>query len=346
MMKNLSMWPSMSGLFRGVGLAFLVVGLAGLSMLAPAVSHAEGVAWANLTIDQALSEAAKTGKVIMVNVHSSHCGGCAQLEADVWSTPAGAEVADGLIPIQVDNGGTDGAYLQTRYPVTGLPAVIFIGPDGKEVDRVVGYMRGKQAFLAEALPLKDGMDRLPAMEQELAAHPDSLPLLLPVLERRLNRFQDQNADLLVNKILKLDSANRAMQAEKVINLMTRYYSFVRLDTGKAEGYWRLLLDQYPTASSTGGAVNELYKLMSAKGQTEQWKAYMCDLAEKQATNGKLLAYIAYTAARVGVTDPRLAKAARTARAQGQGRADLDSIAVVLEGKGSAGSSGSPKTPGK
>ncbi len=345
-MRNLSMRPSTSGLVRGAGSMFLVAGLAGFAALAPADSHAEGVAWANLTVDQAIEEASKTGKVIIVNVHSSHCGGCAQLDADVWSTPAGAELVEGLIPIDVDNGGPDGSYLQTRYPVTGLPAVIFIRPDGKEVDRVVGYMRGKQAFLAEALPLKDGIERLPAMEEELAAHPDSLPLLLPVLERRLNRFQDQNADELMNRILKLDPANRAMQAEKVVNLMTRYYTFVRLNTEKAEGYWRLLLDQFPTASSAGGAVHELHKLMSAKGQTEQWKAYMCDLAEKQATNGKLLAYIAYTAARVGVTDPRLAKAARTARAQGQGRADLDSLAVVLEGKGAAQPSSPPKAPGK
>lgn len=333
------------GLFRRAASTFLPLLLAGIALLAPAVSRAEGVVWANLTIDQALEEAGKTGKLVLVNVHSAHCGGCAQLEADVWSTMDGAEVAEGLIAIQVDNAEPEGTSLQARYPVTGLPAVIFIRPDGKEVDRVVGYMRGKQAFLAEALPLKDGIERLPAMEEELAAHPDSLPLILPVLERRLNRFQDQNAEDLVNKILKLDPANRAMQAEKVINLMTRYYTYVRQNTDKAEGYWRLLLDQYPTASSAGGAIYELQKLMGGQGRIEPWKTYMCDLAEKQASNGKLLAYIAYAAARAGVTDPRLAAAARTARAQGQGRADLDSIAVVLEGKGPARPLDS-KTPGK
>ncbi len=127
--------------------------------------------WAKLTIDQALEEASKTGKIVMVNVHSSHCGACAQLDADVWLTPEGVELAEGTIPISVDNAGPDGAYLQTRYPVTGLPAVIFIRPDGKEVDSVVGYMRGKQAFLGEALPLKDGIDRLPALEEQSGRPP-------------------------------------------------------------------------------------------------------------------------------------------------------------------------------
>jgi thioredoxin 1 len=189
-MKIRSNHPLVQGPILKLG---FVLAISALCLSWAAASRAEGVEWAKLTIDQALEEASKTGKIVMVNVHSSHCGACAQLEADVWLTPDGVELAEGTIPISVDNAAPEGGYLQTRYPVTGLPAVIFIRPDGKEVDRVVGYMRGKQAFLGEALPLKDGIDRLPAMEEQLAAHPDSLPLILPVLERRLNRFQDQDA---------------------------------------------------------------------------------------------------------------------------------------------------------
>jgi hypothetical protein len=320
--------------------------IAGLAVMSASTSRGQGVVWSTLTIDQALAEGAKTGKVVIFDVHSGHCGSCAQLENDVWQTADGAALVEGTIPVKVDNGGPDGSYLQTRYPVTGLPAVIFVGPDGKEVDRVVGYMKGKQAFLDEALPLKDGIDRLPALEEEYAAHPDSLPLILPLLERRLNRFQDRDADSLVAKVIRLDPANRAAQTEKAINLITRYYMYVRPDPEKSLAYWKMFLDRFPTLSSAGAAVNETYKAMAAKGQTAEWKEYICDIAEKQPQNGQLLAYIAYTAHRAGLTDPRLATAARTARAQGKGRADLDSIAVALEGKSPFPTPGAQKPAGK
>lgn len=337
-MNRLQRESSLRAAVHRIAWSCIVVGLLASSVSA---SRGEGVVWANLTLDEALTQAARTGQLIMINVHSAHCGSCGQLDSDVWETKEGAELAEGLIPVNIDNAAQEGNALQARYPVTGLPAVIFIRPDGKEVDRVVGYAKGKQAFLAEALPLKDGVERLPAMEEEFAAHPDSLPLILPILERRLNRFQDKDAGALVERIMRLDPANRAMQVERALSLMTRYYNYVRPNPQETERYWRILLDQYPTASSAGAAVNELYKLMSERGEAQQWKEYMCSVVEKQPQNGRLLAYIAYTAHRAGMTDPRLAQAARTARQQGQGRADLDSIAVVLEGKKVPPASGKP-----
>ncbi|MCK4303844.1 MAG: hypothetical protein KAY24_06370, partial [Candidatus Eisenbacteria sp.] len=57
----------------------------------------------------------------------------------------------------------------------------------------------------------------------------------------------------------------------------------------------------------------------------------CGITEKNPQAGRLNYYVAKFALKSGLTHPCLAKAARTAHALGVGPANLDSIAVILEG---------------
>ncbi len=309
-------------------------------------SAAAAVVWAELTLDQALAEAAKTGKRIMVNVHADHCGQCQQMMIDVWNTPAGAALADGLIPIRIDSTSPEGAVLQRRYPVTGLPTVIFIGPDGKEVDRVSGY-EARPKFLAEAEPIKDGLDPLPDMEDALAAHPDSLSLMLPILERYLNRMREADAESLLARVLMRDPENRAAQAERALMQMARYQAFVRGDRLKSAEYWRQTLDRFPSASTSAPAVKGTLEAAIAQSRVPEWKEWICGILEKEPQNARLQYGVAMAAHQAGLHDARFAAAARRARALGFGSEKLDTIAVELEEGAAptpAPTPGSPPSP--
>jgi len=320
--------------------SFLLLALSALTMTA----GAQGVQWRDITIAQALAEAAQTNKMILISAHSVHCGQCSEMEADLWNTPQGAHLADGMIPISIDTMGPQGAALQSRYPVTGLPCTIFITPDGKEVDRVVGYP-SQAEFLQDAMPLKEGYDPLPGMEETLQAHPDSLPLMNPILERYLNRQRESDAKALLPRVLQLDPENRAGQSERALMLLARYAMFVSSDMQQTMDYWKTLLDRFPISSMAGAAIDGSMKAATALGQMRPWTDWLIGILEKQPQNGRLQYAAAMTAHKAGLHDPRFAKAARTARSLGVGGAFLDSIAVQLEGgPRPAGAPGSPSTP--
>lgn len=309
----------------------LLVALLPILLLLPAArAGAQGVVWRDLTLDQALLEAASSERILMIDLRANHCGQCIVFENEFWNTPAGAEFADGMIPLKIDSTTPAGAELSKRYPVTGLPCVIFVRPDGTEIDRVVGY-ETKQKFLDEAQQLKNGIDPLPGMEKALAEHPESLPLMLPILERYLYRWRETDAVAMLQRILAHDPDNRATQAERALTKMAKHYELVHVDPKLQMDNYKMLLDRFPGCSSAGAAIDGSYKAALRLGTTKDWVGWVCKILEGQSANGRLQYAAAMTASRYNVVDPCFAKAARQARALGVGGAFLDTLAIKLEG---------------
>jgi hypothetical protein len=306
------------------------VGLATVSAcLLPGLALGQGVEWLPLTLDSALAEGERTGKLVMIYVHADHCGQCEQMRIDVWSQAEGAELAAGMIPIRIDSTTREGQDLSRRFPITGLRAVLVIGPGGAEVDRVVGY-HDARSFLVEAEPLKSGIDPLPDLETQLAAHPDSLALMIPIFERYLYRMRDADAGALAQRILRLDPKNAHRQSEVALRSLMTYHASIRGDMARSYDYGKDLLDRFPTCSSVGGAVDGTRKAASALGRMEDWKTLMCGLTEKHPGEGRLLYSIAMQAHRAGIQGACFADAARKAGALGMGGARMDSIAARLD----------------
>lgn len=307
--------------------------LAALSLLAaaPAASFAAGVTWQNLTVDQALAAAEQQNKLVLIDFWAGHCAPCGQLDNDVWNTPDGAAITEGTIPIQADTSTPVGGAACLRFAVTGLPAVVALRPDGTEVDRVVGYTQGRNRFIEAVRDLKDGVDPLPGMEDMLKAHPDSLPLYMPVFERYLNRQREGDAKMLLDQIMKHDSDNRQGQSERALMLFAKYETGVTMNHKQGLAYWEMILDRWPDSGMSGAAIDGSYKAAAAIGQVPAWKEWVCGRLAKQPANGRLQYSAAMVASHAGIVDPRFAKAARTARSLGVGGAFLDTVAVKLEG---------------
>jgi hypothetical protein len=302
-----------------------------LLAIAPAASLAQGAAWVDMTLDQALAAADKDGKLVLVDFRASFCGGCGQLDVDVWNTPDGESLTDGLIAIRADTATPAGGEATVRYAVTGLPTVLLLRSDGSEIDRIVGYNTGRAKMIEAVQEMKEGVDPLPGMEDQLQAHPDSLPFYMPVFERYLYRKRLPEAQKLLEKITTLDRENRRGQSERALMLIAKYETGIANDQRQGLAYWEMILDRYPNTSMSGAAVDGSYKAAAALDQVRQWKEWLCGILVKQPGNGRLQYSAAIVASHAGLIDPRFAKAARTARSLGVGGAFLDSIAVKLDG---------------
>ena len=305
----------------------LAIGL----ILIGADASAEGIAWRNLTLKAALAEAAASGTIIMIDVYATHCAQCKDMDEELWETPAGADLGEGLIPLRIASDKREGIDLQRRYPILGLPAVLFLTPDGQEIDRIIGF-QDLNGFLSEARLLKVGADPLPDMEQELAAKPKNIVLLYDVFEKYLYRKRIEDAHALLPRLEEADPTGRMMKSTKAIMMLAKYYDYFLHDKEKCQVYWRKILEQYAQSTGVTSALKETIKYAKMKGTLDEWVTWVCQFTSAYPKARSLNLYTARFAHREGLRHACLAEAARNAIALGRTPAGFDSIAVQLDGE--------------
>lgn len=303
----------------------------GASAADDAASATAGVAWRNLTLDEALAEAAETGSLIMIDFWAGHCHSCGDMDQQVWRTSEGGALTDGLIPIQIDSTSPEGRTASSRYPITALPTVLFLNPDGSELDRIEGY-DGPGDFLVRAEVLSSGADPLPGLEARLEQQPKSAPAVFEVMDRYLNRGREEEADSLFARLLELDPQNGTTLPEQAIRKLAKHHEYFRGDNKRAAGYWETMVERFPYASSSAAAADRVYKIWSELGRRDEWVPWICGVLEANRNAASLHRNVARSAVRNGVRGDCLAEAARRA---GQLRASdaalMDSLATILSG---------------
>lgn len=103
-------------------------------------SHgAVAVSWGK-DLPSALDRARSEGKPVLVNFYADWCVWCKRLESTTFRD---AEVSvllrDRVVPVSLDVDGA-GRELSGRYEVDGLPTILVLDADGREIGRIPGYM--------------------------------------------------------------------------------------------------------------------------------------------------------------------------------------------------------------
>ncbi|MFH1142911.1 MAG: thioredoxin family protein [Candidatus Eisenbacteria bacterium] len=307
----------------------MILALVLVALLAPAAG-AEGIRWSDATYDEALALAQKKNTLILIDLYSDHCMQCKDVEEEIWQAAEGAELGEDLIALQISMDSPAGVQFSRRVPVLGLPAVVFLLPGGEEVGRVQGY-RGKMKFMIEARDLKSGIDPLPAMESDLAAHPESMAIMVDGMEQSLFRKRQAEAQKLLDRVLALDAAHESSSATKGLTLMAKYHEYFRGDTKTSLSLWKSLVELYPTSPGVTSGINGSCKIAVTWGQTAEWIDWICKIGAQHPEDGRLHYNIAIIPYHQGLRHPCLAASARKAKAKGVGPANMDEIAAELEG---------------
>lgn len=310
--------------------ALVFLGVAGALWAFAGSARAQGEAatFSPLSIDQAIALAQTSGDNILIEVWSGHCAQCGVMDNEVWSTPDGAQITDGVIALKIDSDTYD---LRRRYPVMGLPAVILLDPNGVEIDRIVGYVN-KQDFLNQAAQLKLAIDPIPGLETTLASKPNSLPVMFELLETYYNRKMDEKAEAMLARIMEADPRNAAAFSEKAVMAAAKYHAYFTNDAAQSQKYWRMMAEKFPTSSGIGGALKATLDHARAQGSTDEWVKWACGVASSSPTEARLQSAVAMFAFRNGLRGQCLAESARRAKQLGLEPANMDSVATVLAGK--------------
>ncbi len=121
---------------------FLVSALIVVLMLGSCAKESEpaatagGVGWL-LSMEEAVARAEKQDRPIMIDVYADWCGWCKRLDSDTYADDDVIARAGEFVSLKLDADAN--RSIMSQYGIGGLPTILFIGADGKEIHRVIGY---------------------------------------------------------------------------------------------------------------------------------------------------------------------------------------------------------------
>ena len=118
-------------------LALLVVcGCGGSKPKKPSTTAANGkINWLT-DYNAGLAQAKKENKPMMVEVSTTWCSACKWLEETVLSEKVVIDASRRFVPVRVD--ADKQVELKDKLKANQYPTIVFINPDGTEVERVIG----------------------------------------------------------------------------------------------------------------------------------------------------------------------------------------------------------------
>lgn len=132
---------------RIAGLVLCAAALGAIMPLLPpavhesaAASSSAGVVWRN-GLDGAFAAAKAEHKPVLLDFRANWCVACVELEKKTWPKPEVQAMLEKVVPVRMDM--TDNTprnrALQKKFGVIGLPTVILLSPQGRELGRFVAY---------------------------------------------------------------------------------------------------------------------------------------------------------------------------------------------------------------
>ncbi|MFT5286839.1 MAG: thiol-disulfide isomerase/thioredoxin [Planctomycetota bacterium] len=147
--------------------------LAASLLLAPLSATREGP-FLNLSFEEAVVKAKTDEKVVFIDFYTTWCGPCKQLDQTTWVDDAVVKwLGEKSVPLKID--AEVETELASKYKINAYPTLIFIGVDGKEIARIVGY-RDAKTFLTEAPARLSGRTELDDVEDQIVGKEDDVQL--------------------------------------------------------------------------------------------------------------------------------------------------------------------------
>lgn len=122
----------------------------------------------DLAFDQALVAAKRDGKVVMIDFFTTWCGPCKKLDATTWKdADVVVWLGEKTIALKID--AEKEVDLAKKHNISGYPTMLFLKPDGSEIDRIVGYKEPKD-FLSQAKDALIGKNAISRAKEKVVGY--------------------------------------------------------------------------------------------------------------------------------------------------------------------------------
>lgn len=100
----------------------------------------EGIDFQKSSLEDAMKEAKKTGKLIFIDAYTEWCGPCKKMAATSFMDPEVSKLYNSKfinLKIEVEK-SADGPIIAQKYSIRAYPSLLYIDGDGKVVKYSVG----------------------------------------------------------------------------------------------------------------------------------------------------------------------------------------------------------------
>jgi len=234
----------------GPGCLGLVAIAASVAFAAPA--RAGGLAFepATVTLADALARAKPDDRLVLVDLVTGTCSWCKALERDTFPSPLVGAALGPTICLKLDAGSPTGLDLVRRFGVRGYPTLLFLDGDGREVDRVVGFLPAER-FAKEVARIRRGDDTLRHLRTTHEADPSVAAPAVAYARRLVRLGETSAARALLTPIADARPADPAATPAALLGLAELA---LRLDDdAKALAFASRVTDEFPTAPAAADA---------------------------------------------------------------------------------------------
>lgn len=135
--------------------------------LCMAASNLAAAPFSDLSFEAASKEAAKSGKIVLVDFYTTWCSPCKMLDKTTWTDVKVIQLLEQkTVALRID--AEKETALAAHYKIQAYPSVLLIKPDGTEIDRIVGYEPPGQ-FMDDFNAALSGKDSISRARDKLVA---------------------------------------------------------------------------------------------------------------------------------------------------------------------------------
>lgn len=136
-------------------------------LAASSVAFAEDGPFVSSSLKEACAKAAKEHKVVFIDFYTTWCGPCKVLDQTTWKDPKVVSwLSEKTVALRLD--AEKEVSLARRYQVDGYPTLLFLKPDGTEIDRTTG-VQSPSEFLEMGNAVLAGKDAITRAKEKLEA---------------------------------------------------------------------------------------------------------------------------------------------------------------------------------
>ncbi|HUZ59526.1 MAG TPA: thioredoxin fold domain-containing protein [Hanamia sp.] len=133
---------------KKLSILITVIALFGVAVIRagkPATPVEKGIHFENITFNQALQEAKREHKLVVMNVYATWRVPCKMMMKNTLTNEkVGSVFNKDFVNISVNAEKGEGIELVKRYQISGHPIMLVINSQGKMVKRILGYMDSDQ----------------------------------------------------------------------------------------------------------------------------------------------------------------------------------------------------------
>jgi thioredoxin-related protein len=278
-----------------------------LGLLVAASAQAE-IKFLHGQLAEAIKKADAEKKPVMIDFITDWCRWCDTLDARTYSNAKVAGyVNEHLVAIKIDAEKGEGIDIAKKYGVAAYPTIVFIRPNGEEIDRILGYVEA-EPFLKTVTDYINGVNTMSALLEQLQSKPNDGALHYALAIKYADRNNPKSASEHFKKLIEFDPANSLGHNEEAeYNVAVAAFKESQ-NPGPVEAFTA----KYPESEMVRSALYTLWRSYTKAKDGVNARKYFTQYIEKNPNDAGMMNNYAWGCAENGINLDHASEVAKTA----------------------------------